>query len=54
MTLKRLSKIEGDIYSYFLERGIVTVPGGEFINLDNSYVRIRVLSNVEEALQRVL
>ncbi|USG99756.1 histidinol-phosphate aminotransferase family protein [Thermococcus argininiproducens] len=44
---------ESDTYSYFLERGIVTVPGGEFINLDNSYIRIRVPSDVEEFLKRV-
>ena len=24
-------------YQYFLSRGILTVPGGEFMNLDNSF-----------------
>ncbi|NJE07853.1 pyridoxal phosphate-dependent aminotransferase [Thermococcus sp. M39] len=43
-----------DTHAYFLERGILTVPGNEFINLDNSYVRIRVPKNVEEFLRRLL
>lgn len=44
---------EGDIYHYFLERGILTVPGSAFKPLDNSYVRLRVPKNEKDLLSRL-
>jgi len=42
-----------DTYGYFLQKGILTVPGSEFMNLDDSYVRIRVPKDVDELLTRI-
>lgn len=43
----------GNTYQYFLSRGILTVPGGEFMNLDNSYVRIRIPKSAEEFIKKI-
>lgn len=40
-------------YQYFLSRGILTVPGGEFMNLDNSYVRVRIPRSTEEFIKKI-
>ncbi|USG99938.1 histidinol-phosphate aminotransferase family protein [Thermococcus argininiproducens] len=44
---------KGDIYHYFLERKVLTVPGSAFKPLDNSYVRLRVPKNEEDLLSRL-
>lgn len=42
-----------DTYSYFLNRGILTVSGEEYLNLDDSYVRIRVPKEVDVFLRKI-
>jgi len=40
-------------YQYFLSKGVLTVPGEEFMNLDNSYVRIRIPKSAEEFIKKI-
>ncbi|MCA6214393.1 histidinol-phosphate aminotransferase family protein [Thermococcus bergensis] len=43
----------GNTYQYFLSKEILTVPGEEFMNLDNSYVRIRIPKSAEEFIKKI-